>query len=244
MQLDRPMRTATLSALLICFTSACSMQRQPLSCALTAADPPRSQSGMRDQRYCEILFMQGAGGKTAGCVYTTFGLNTCPDEQWSAINPRALRRQYQIDEAIMNGPRFWTMDTFTIDMSGAATSVDGLEMKPGASIEMPPGSLLASFVQRAYHETQINRNTAYRYDAGQPVYQLVSPDHTYIMQAYSQIVDPTLTKDGLATLGDRLKLPSGWKYVVTTPTSDLVVNSGGKAYVLQDDLQNTYQRMQ
>jgi hypothetical protein len=32
--------------------------------------------------------------------------------------------------------------------------------------------------------------------------------------------------------------------VVTTPTSDLVVNSGGKAYVLQDDLQNTYQRMQ
>ena len=230
-----------LGALLL---AACSMQRQPLSCALTPVDPPRSQSGMRDQRYCEILFMQGAGGRTSGCVYTTFGLNTCPADQWTALDPRQLRREYQIDEALMNGPRFWTMDTFTIDKSGAPTSIDGLEMKPGASIEMPPGSLLASFVQRPYNETQVVRNTVYTYIAGQPVYQLVSPDHTYVMQAYSQIVDPTLTKDDLATLGARLKLPDHWTYTVTTPTSDLVVASGGVAYVIQDDLQNTYQRMQ
>jgi hypothetical protein len=63
------------------------------------------------------------------------------------------------------------------------------------------------------------------------------------MQSYSRIVDPTLTINQLATLGSRLDLPSGWVYVVETPTSEIVLRSGGVAHVTQDSLQNTYQRM-
>lgn len=71
----------------------------------------------------------------------------------------------------------------------------------------------------------------------------VSPERIYIMQAYSPIVDPTLTMNQLATLGSRLDLPSGWTYVVETPTNEIVLKSDGTAYVTQDSQQNTYQRM-
>jgi haloalkane dehalogenase len=226
--------------------SGCSLQRKPLSCELTKVDPHTS-TDMRDDRYCEILFMHAAGPLATGCVYTTYGLNKCPPAKWEALDPKELVHEYQVDQAIMNGPRFWVMDTFTIDTQGSPTSIDGLEMKPGASIDMPPGAMLASHAQRPYTETAVARNTIFTYAANKPVYKLVnktvSPERTYIMQAYSRIVDPTLTINQLATLGSKLDLPSGWSYVVETPTSEIVLKSGGTAYVTQDSLQNTYQRM-
>ena len=235
---------------ILLFLAACSQQRKPLSCELTNVDPHTS-TDMRDDRYCEILFMHGAGQRATGCVYTTYGLNDCPPAKWEALGPQELVREYQIDQAIMNGPRFWVMDTFTIDTQGSPTSIDGLEMKPGASIDLPPGAILASHAQRPYTETAVVRNTTFTYAANRPVYKLVdrsvnrpvSPERTYIMQSYSRIVDPTLTINQLATLGSKLDLPTGWTYVVETPTNEIVLKSGGTAYVIQDSLQNTYQRI-
>lgn len=227
--------------------SACSLQRAPLSCALTAT-APRTSTGMRGERYCEILFMHAAGRRATGCVYTTYGLNDCPPAKWEALDPKTLVREYRVDQAIMNGPRFWVMDTFTIDTQGSPTSIDGLEMKPGASIDMPPGALLASHAQQPYTETAVVRNTTFTYDANKPVYKLVYKGEpsarVYIMQSYSRIVDPTLTMNQLATLGSKLDLPDGWTYVVETPASETVLASGGTAYVIQDSLQNTYQRIE
>jgi hypothetical protein len=239
------MKTALMLAVLLSL-SGCSLQRKPLSCEVTKVDPHTS-TDMRDDRYCEILFMHAAGPLARGCVYTTYGLNDCPPAQWEALDSNELVREYQVDQAIMNGPRFWVMDRFTIDTQGSSMGIDGLEMKPGASIDMPRGALLGSHAQRPYTETSVVRNTTFTYAANQPVYKLVneavSPQRTYIMQSYSQIADPTLTMNQLATLASTLALPSGWSYVVETPTSDIVLTSGGTAYVTQDSLQNTYQRM-
>jgi hypothetical protein len=65
----------------------------------------------------------------------------------------------------------------------------------------------------------------------------------YVMQAYSQIVDKTLTYDDLPSLGARLKLPSGWRYSSIVPDKDLVLGAQGKATVVQDELENTYQKL-
>ena len=63
------------------------------------------------------------------------------------------------------------------------------------------------------------------------------------MQSYSQEVDKELNEAGLLALANRLKLPPGWKYRARTLDEDLVIqNVGGKAYVIQDNLKNTYQR--
>jgi hypothetical protein len=63
------------------------------------------------------------------------------------------------------------------------------------------------------------------------------------MQSYSQIIDPSLSYADLATLGSRLKPPKGWEYRTRTLTADLVAQAQGEAHVLQDELQNTYQRL-
>jgi hypothetical protein len=62
------------------------------------------------------------------------------------------------------------------------------------------------------------------------------------MQSYSQIADPNLSMNDLAQLAPRLKLPDGWKYTVKTLTQDLVLQAQGKAYVIQDNFYNSYQR--
>jgi hypothetical protein len=63
------------------------------------------------------------------------------------------------------------------------------------------------------------------------------------MQTYSQIIDETLTSADLAGLDARIDQPEGWTFTVRTLTEDLAVNSTGVATVIQDDLQNTYQRI-
>ena len=46
------------------------------------------------------------------------------------------------------------------------------------------------------------------------------------------------------TLGDRLKLPTGWKYQVVTLDKDLVLSANGVAHLTQDDFDNSYQRIE
>ena len=43
----------------------------------------------------------------------------------------------------------------------------------------------------------------------------------WLMQAYSLIVDPSLTYDDLKTLDKKLKLPAGWKYRFKVLDKDL-----------------------
>jgi hypothetical protein len=76
------------------------------------------------------------------------------------------------------------------------------------------------------------------------VFQLEAPDGSrYAMQAYSQIVDKSLDYADLPALGSRLKLPSGWRYTTLTPETDLVLGAKGQATVVQDELENTYQKL-
>jgi hypothetical protein len=76
------------------------------------------------------------------------------------------------------------------------------------------------------------------------VFLLEGPDGSrYVMQAYAQIVDKTLTYDDLPALGAKLKLPEGWHYSTTVPQQDIVAGAKGTATVVQDDLDNTYQKL-
>ncbi len=79
-------------------------------------------------------------------------------------------------------------------------------------------------------------------DAREAIYELLSTDgHTYVLQSYALIVDPGLTQAALPTLSGRLTLPKGWRYRMVVPAQDLVLKVTGKATVLQDSLDDTYQ---
>jgi hypothetical protein len=81
------------------------------------------------------------------------------------------------------------------------------------------------------------------FDAGTEVYELTDPDGAvYVMQSYSQKLDPTLSADQLAGLGARLKLPAGWTFSTRVLDAELEVRDvDGIAVVVQDDFENTYQ---
>jgi hypothetical protein len=56
-------------------------------------------------------------------------------------------------------------------------------------------------------------------------------------------VDPTLTLDDLASLGSRLDLPPGWSFAARVLSEDFAMIAQGEMINLQDELQNTYQKL-
>jgi hypothetical protein len=124
--------------------------------------------------------------------------------------------------------------------SGKTIEVAGLKLTERATIDIG----LLDLLHRPYREETISRDTLYMFKAGRPVFMLKAPDGSrYVMQSYAAIIDKTLTYDDLPKLGAKLKLPSGWSYSKTTPDKDLRLGASGKATVVQDDLDNTYQKL-
>src|SRR5215470_15970919 len=71
-------------------------------------------SGVRDRRYCEILVVRRSGLKLEADIYSTFGLNDCPQAQWAAIDPAKLKKERKALAIVMNGPRHFLMDRITV----------------------------------------------------------------------------------------------------------------------------------
>lgn len=142
----------------------------------------------------------------------------------------------------MNGPRFFMVDRIASgNMSAEVVLFDGLTMRLVAVLQIPPRQRAGS---QPYTETTIERTTEYTFLAGKPVYELVPPTGPgYVMQSFAHIVDNTLTIDSLASLADWLRLPNGWRYRVRNLEQDVVLRTAGQITVIQDDLQNTYQRL-
>ncbi len=204
------------------------------------ADTP-TKDGLRDVRYCEVLLLRTEAGEYTAEVWNTLGENDCPQDQWEALDATAIATEREATAAILNGPRYWVLDSITSDIREDApeTTFGELGMFQAAVIDF--GEELPS--QTPYTERSIVRETVFGFEEGGEVYELVSPDGAvYVMQSYSQIKDPTLTIDDLASLGDRLELPEGWTFRVTPLATDLeILSSDGVATVIQDELQNTYQ---
>jgi hypothetical protein len=213
---------------------------------MALAEPVKAGDTMEDvrnARYCEIIPVVRDGLHLTATVYNTLGHNDCPPKIWDGISEDDMKERFGALMVLMNGPRYFIMDE--ISASGASTSgktidVDGMALTMRASIDLG----LFDLLHRPYRETTIDRDTVYRFKAGRPVFLLeASNGGCYIMQAYAQIVDKTLTYDDLPALGAKLKLPSGWRYSTTTPQQDIVAGAKGTAIVVQDDLDNTYQKL-
>ena len=94
-----------------------------------------------------------------------------------------------------------------------------------------------------YIEHEVARSNTWIYLTGNEVYELTSKEgETYIMQSYSRIIDADLDIEDLSNIGDRLALPEIWTFYTRILEEDYYLDSDGKAFVIQDDLANTYQR--
>lgn len=185
--------------------------------------PGTSQLTTRDHvhgaRYGEVLLVTGRLNRIRATVYNTLGLNDCPDELWGALDAEAIKKAHRARAAILNGPRYFLMDTIGIaDPGGEIVTFGELRMRPLATVRLPLTALRGGIKRSSYTENTIRRTTIYVYDQGREVYELVGPDGTaYVMQSYSLAVDPTLTEADLPALGARLQMPPGWRYRARQP---------------------------
>ena len=205
-----------------------------------APEGMKERDHLRNVRYCEILLITRHGLAATAGVYNTLGLNDCPEQQWKTLDPDQQKKENHADRVIMNGPRYFVMDRNALRNPGPTRYFDGLQVRLVAQVEMEK----SSSKRRPYTENTVIRESQYVYEAGKNVYELLAPEgRSYIMQSYSVEVDPHLNEAALAGLSSRLTLPKGWQYRVRQLSEPLMVrNTGSKAYVLQDDLKNSYQR--
>lgn len=213
-----------------------------LAAALLVALPGSAAAATADdlhnQRYCEIIELRGSLPNITANVWNTVTHNDCPEEWWEALDAEQLADELGATGVVLNGPRHWMIDRASAKR-GKVREFHGEKMGKVATITIRTA---AELVQTPYTDRVINRSNTWEWDKGRTVFELVAPGgDVYVMQAYSQIKDPSLSKKDLPGLGKRLDLPDGWKYRKRKLKRDLVLKFKGAATILQDELQNTYQ---
>jgi len=199
----------------------------------------RERDYLRNVRYCEVFVVRKHFFSTTVDFYNTLGLNNCLAEKWASLDPAKLKKEWNVAAIVLNGLRYFIMDRNAIQNPGKVESFDGIEARLLAELKIN----IHSSKRPPYTENGVKRQNRYVYERGKNVYELLAPDgKVCVMQSYSQEVDRQLNEAALLNLADRLKLPHAWEYRTRTLDEDLVIqNVGGKAYVIQDDLKNTYQ---
>lgn len=198
-------------------------------------------TGLSGKRYGEVLLVTPGEAGPQATVYNSFSLNDCPAELWSTLDPQALAVENGAAAALLNGPRYWLMNGIEKAPQGTPVikNFGGIEMLRQATV------LLSSMTPTPYTVNRVSRNAVFIFDAGEEVYELQDPNgKRWVMQTWSQMADPHLSRADLPRLADRLNLPAGWSYQPRLLTSELRVDTMTRAaQVLQDDLANSYSRV-
>ncbi|MEM8705211.1 MAG: hypothetical protein AAGE98_02060 [Actinomycetota bacterium] len=223
----------------------------PTTTTLVEDEPAAAGAfSLRDFRYCEILMtVTNEEGVEVTEVWGTPGVDPCTDEAWYALDAEAIRIENDASFIEMNGPRYFIVDgsAETGDGAGGTGTAAGGEavIRQFGDVAM---TLLATTEvtdeSRSYVPDLVVRTTTWTFEAGSEIYELTDPDgNVYVMQSYSLIEDRTITAADLPALGDRLELPEGWSYASRVLGEPLqVALSPDGAFVVQDDLRNSYQR--
>ena len=203
-------------------------------------DTPRLVDHVRGVRYGEVIAAFARDGGFEAEVFGTQFLNDCPQEQWDALDPTALADELGAVAVKLNGPRYWVLDGIGVKvdaMEPVLREFNGLLMRRLAVIDLGDTPTTSP-----YAEVRVDRGAVFFFDAGRPVYELVSPNGlSYVMQALCVGVDPAMVEADLGTLGDRLSMPDGWSYRTRVLDEELVIDTTATvATVLQDEFENTY----
>jgi hypothetical protein len=205
-----------------------------------APAPQRLISDQRGVRYGEVLVAFLTDEGIEAHVYGTQMINDCPQELWEQLDAAAIQAEMGAVMVKLNGPRYWMLD-------GLGTKVQTVEpvMREFGGILMRRIAVVnlgADFAPGPYELRHVNRGAIFFFDAGTPVYELVDPEgEAYVMQARCVGVDPEMSEESLATLGERLALPEGWSYRTRVLDEELVVDTSDHvATVVQDEFENTY----
>jgi hypothetical protein len=203
-----------------------------------ASAAPESTRNLSGKRYGEVLLVTPGEVGPQAAVYNTFGLNDCPAELWSALDAQAIATENGAATALLDGPRYWLMNEIEKPTQGPRI----IKNFGGIDMVLESQTLLSAMNPAPYTANQVHRHSVSTFNAGEEVYELHDPAlRRWLMQTWSQIVDPTLSRSDLPGLGERLDLPPGWTYQSRTLTAPLSIDTTTHtAQILRDDLTNSY----
>lgn len=211
-----------------------------LAVSATATAKP-AEPELRDARYCEVLELRGAIPDARIDVWNTIGLSDCPQRRWEELDAAELASRSGASLVVLNGPRHFLMDSAEARIGTRVRTFGRLRMRRVATI---PIDEVADLARAPYAERTIERINTWTWERGRRVHELLAPGGArYVMQSYSLASDPEQDIDDLRTLGDRLEPPAGWRFRTRRLRADLTLAAKGGAVVVQDELQNTYQRV-
>ena len=195
----------------------------------------------RGLRFCGLGAFVGVGRTQRAHVYTAATFPVTP-ETHKSIDPERLARELEVDMCAVNSGRFWMMDEYEYTGSDIV-DFHGVEMRWAG--DMTGAEMIAQF-KSAYTPSLIYRNTDWIFHAGAPVYLLREPGGgVWVLQEFTQEVDPGLEADNLDRLGAKYKnLPEGWTFETKILDEELHLDTsraGGWAAILRDEFGCTYQ---
>ncbi|CDM77156.1 hypothetical protein NJB1907f44_29910 [Mycobacterium marinum] len=204
----------------------------------TLVSVPEQVEDLSGKRYGEVLLVEIGESGPQATVYNSFPLNDCPAELWSALDAQALAAENGVAAALLNGPRYWLMNSIEKEPQGLpeTKTFGGIEMLKQATVQM------SSMSPAPYTVNRVNRHTVFVFNAGEEIYELIDPGgQRWVMQTWSQVVDPNLARADLPGLATRLDLPEGWSYEPRVLAEIMRVDTTDRpAHVTQDDLSNSY----
>lgn len=252
-----PVAAALLAAVAIAPMSQAFAQAAatpPPSVALTGPCEVTGQN-WRGRAFYEVLFMNRVPGGPAGIgnYFNSLGTrleapSAVTDARFRELNAEALRREFGGDGVFFNGPRRFVANGFT------ATSYNNCGLRVMNSIpfflygtfEVPNLEAFVTTAPPAYRPLVSRRTNTFIFNAGQQVHELITPEgQVYTMFSLSLKVDPNNSIEALATLGQRLTLPAGWRYRARTLERELVLASSYDANppntIVLDQFEGNYQ---
>jgi hypothetical protein len=199
---------------------------------------PESTANLSGKRYGEVLLVTPGEVGPQAAVYNSFGLNDCPGELWAALDAQAIATENGAATVLLDGPRYWLMNEIEKPTQGPRI----IKTFGGIEMVLESQTLLSAMNPAPYTANQVHRHSVSTFNAGEEVYELHDPAlRRWLMQTWSQIVDPTLSRSDLPGLGERLDLPKGWTYQSRTLTAPLSIDTTTHAaQILRDDLTNSY----
>ena len=243
-------KIALALALLGAMTSAFAKQEVALK------DPVQIEiKNWRGRAFYEILFMnRQADGSGVGVYHNSLGLdleasNEVMDARFRALDADTLTKKYGGDGVIFNGPRRLVANSLTGVIAwdgGKKKVIETIPYRVLGLFETPNLDKAASEELPSYHVLTSKRSNSFRFNAGETVYELITPEGAvYTMFSLSLRIDPKNTIENLPNLGERLKLPKGWKFRSRKLDREMILTSTADSEppntIVLDELVGNYQ---
>lgn len=192
--------------------------------------------------WCEIVPLTLNWADTRMDIYNSSSVDECTEERSAKLDLGQLASELKVPKVVLNPGRYWMLDRATAFSAGEVVDFHGIKAQWAA--HMTPIAVAKILGTKPYLPVKITRDTEWLFLKDKPVYLLRTPEGVvWVLQVFSKLKDPTLSVETMDQLGAKIKLPEGWEFEVKVIDQDLSLQprmSGGDAYIMRDELGNTY----